>query len=84
MLLGTANKAVITGPAAETGTCSPQVVSTEGGSTWTVVQVNGNAITVPAATTQIFPVGGFRDLRMHSSGAEGADRAFVVNFQLNL
>lgn len=83
-ILGSASRLAITPPAAVTNTISIEVVAVEGGSDWTTLQTNGTDVSVTADKTNFIPFGGIRDLRIHSSGAEGADRDFILNFQLSV
>ena len=75
-------KLEITTPSALTGTVTLQSTPTEGGSSWTTVQINGTDVTIGASKTDIIPMGSFGDLRLHSSGSEASARDFVLNFQL--
>lgn len=82
--LGTIVDWVIFAPAALTGTVTVQVSSldTPGASDWRALQVqSGTDVTVPAGKALIVPCAGARALRVVSSVAEGAERAFVVTGQ---
>ena len=70
--------------AALTGTVSVQVVATEGGSTWTTLQQSGAPVTIGALTTVPIFTGAFRDLRIHSGSAEGANRDFDITVQIGV
>ena len=77
-----ATRVNITSPATLTGTVSPQIEQVEGGSNWTIQQINGTDVTLTVSRSDLFPLGPFKDFRMHSTTSEGADRAFIVSFQL--
>ena|SRR5689334_10349221 len=74
----------VTSPAALTGTITIQTVPTEGSSSWVTLQQNGSDITVAAGKMVPISVGAFRDIRIHSSGAEGSQRDFLLTFQLTV
>lgn len=84
LLLSHATKLGITTPASLTGTVTVEAVGADGGSTWTTFQINGTDVTLAADKTDLFPMGGIRDIRLHSSSAEGADRDFLMTFQVEL
>jgi hypothetical protein len=67
----------IEAPAALTGTVKPYVCSTEGG-TYVPLQSGGLDITIPAGKATPLVPGMGRFLKLVSSGAEGADRAFIL------
>lgn len=82
-LLGSATMASITCvSAALTGVVTAQVVVTEGGSTWSTLQQAAADIAVAALKTVLVQNLGFRDIRIHSTLAEGAQRDFDLTFQL--
>ena len=69
--------------AAFTGTITVQVVSTEGAAfPGQTLQSNGADITLVATKATPFFYSGFRDLRIHSSGAEAGQRDFDLLFQI--
>src|SRR5262245_2789059 len=69
---------LVEGPAVLTGTVKVQVCSTFGG-TFNVLQSGGADIAIPAAkATPLVPAAGCRFLKLVSSGAEGASRAFIL------
>lgn len=81
--LGSAVGLVFYGPAALTGTATLQVVGTDGGTNWLTLQnPPGTDVALAAAKATFVPCGGFCDLRIHSGSAEGADRAFLITFQV--
>lgn len=71
-------------PAALTGTVTIQVVPTEGSSSWVTLQSNGSDIALTASKLVVVDAGAFRDLRIHSSGAEAAQRDFDLTFQVSV
>ena len=84
ILNGSGRRLSVTSPATLTGTITIQVVPIEGSSTWTTLQVNGTDVTIAAGKTNLFPMSSWRDMRMHSSGAEGGARDFILNFEVEV
>jgi len=78
--LGVAIDLVIYAPSALTGTVSVQVSPIEepDSADWRTASVAGTPVTIAAGAAEVVPVVAARDLRIHSSGAEGADRSFIV------
>ena len=74
----------VSAPAALTGTVTIQTVPTEGSTSWVTLQQNGADIAIAAGKMVPVSVGAFRDLRFHSSGAEGGQRDFALTFQLTV
>lgn len=71
-------------PSALTGTVTVQVEPTDAGTTWrdlTAVDGTGD-VTIPAGNTVVVRQIGFRQIRLSSSGAEGAERTFNVTKQV--
>lgn len=84
-LLGSLVQMVIQAPSALTGAVTIQVVGTEGSSSWVTLQSPaGTDIPIAASKAVIVNAGAFRDLRLHSASAEGAQRDFVLTFQLTV
>lgn len=84
-LLGHTVQIVVNTPSALTAAVTMQVVATEGGSTWVPIQSPaGTDIPFAANKAVIVNAGAFRDLRMHSAGAEAAQRDFDLTFQLTV
>lgn len=81
-LFGSCIGFTVVSPSALTGTITVQVVPTEGSTSWVTLQANGSDITIAANKAVPVDTGAFRDIRIHSSGAEAADRDFLLNFQL--
>lgn len=70
----------ITSPAALTGTPTVQVSPKPAGApAWSVLRDGGSDVTLVAGKTEVLPrEAGFKDLRIVSGSAEGADRDFYV------
>ena len=70
-------------PAAATGTLSLQISPVYGAAAgdWKTAQSAGADVALTAAKAVSVPELTFMDLRFHSSGSEGAQRDFVVEFQ---
>lgn len=84
-LLGSCVQFTVQTPAALTGTINVQIVNTEGASSWVTLQSPaGTDITFPASKAVIVNAGAFRDMRIHSNSAEGAQRDFILTFQLTV
>lgn len=84
ILFGSCVGFTVAAPGTLTGTINVQVVPTEGSSSWVTLQSAGSDITLPASKATPVDVGAFRDLRIHSSGAEGGQRDFDLTFQLSV
>ncbi len=69
---------IIAAPAALTAACTVQV-SLDDGVTWNTLQSNGSDVVVGAGKTIVITHGGWDQMRIHSAGAEGAQRNFQVN-----
>lgn len=74
----------VTGPAALTAACTVQTVPVAGSTTWNAIIVEGATPALAAVTTVSIEVPAFADLRIHSAGAEGAARAFILVAQLEM
>jgi hypothetical protein len=69
----------INGPAALTGTVTVQVGTTDASSpTWNTLQSGGVDVGMAATKSITISPPCFPQFRMHSSGAEGADRVFTI------
>lgn len=84
VLTGSCIGLTIAAPATLTGTITVQTVPLEGSTSWTTLQQNGSDVTIAAGKTVPISVGAFRDMRIHSSGAEGGSRDFLLTFQLTV
>ena len=84
VIFGTCTVFIVTCLAAAlTAGVTVSVLPVEGGSTWTTLQNPSNSdVTIGALKSVPFPYSGFRDLRIHSSSAEAAQRDFNLTFQL--
>lgn len=71
---------VIYGPAALTAAVTVQVLPF-GDATWRTLQSGGVDVAVGAGKAVVISPPAFADLRLHSAGAEGADRDFFVDAQ---
>jgi hypothetical protein len=80
--LGQATGITIYAPAALTGTITIEV-QPYGDATWRTLQSGGADITLAATKAVVISPPAFADLRLHSSGAEGADRDFFIDAQLD-
>ena len=67
----------ITAPAALTGTITIQVDINASG-TYGTLQSGGSDITIAASKTLVIIDAAFKNMRIHSSSAEGAARQFIV------
>ena len=81
---GNSRSISVTAPAALTGACTVQVSPKYGSGVWATVQQNGADVAVGAGKSVIIPSGAWEDLRIHSAGAEAAQRDFQVVFQVAL
>lgn len=72
---------VIYAPATLTGTVTVQVEPTETGTAWVDLTSGGSDVTIAAGNSVTITEGGFRQLRLSSSAAEGAARVFSVTKQ---
>lgn len=77
--VGPANDICIFAPGTLTGTINVQV--SPDNSNWFDLKSAGSSITIAASAAVIITTGGFRYLRLHSNGAEGADRTFKASMQ---
>lgn len=71
-------------PGTLTAAISIQVVLVEGSSSWSTLQINGTDVVLAAGKTNFLPLSSWRDMRIHSAGAEGAQRDFLLNFQVEV
>lgn len=74
-----ATSVTIIAPAALTGVCNPQIDG--GNGTFVTLQSAGADVTLPAGKATVLPRFTAVDLRIHSAGAEGANRDFIVSIQ---
>jgi hypothetical protein len=82
LLVGAVVSVTIFAPAALTGTITIQVKAHPSDSAWTTLQAAGADITVGAGKAVTLSSIPFGDMRIHSSGAEGAERIFSLLFQI--
>lgn len=77
---------VIFAPAALTGTVTMQIAPLESPSAgdWKTAYLGGADVTIPAGKAVVVPVVAFKNMRLVSSGAEGADRNFEVFAQVDV
>jgi len=80
--LGAATGLTIYAPATLTGTVTIEVLP-YGDATWRTLQSGGADVTIAATKAVVISPPAFADLRLHSSGAEGADRDFFVDSQID-
>ena len=69
---------MIYAPAALTGTVTVQVEPTDTGTSWVDYGSGGSDVTIAAGNAVTIEPISFRQLRLSSSGAEGAERVFTV------
>lgn len=69
---------VLYAPAALTGTVTIQIEPTDTGTAWVDLGSGGSDVTIGAGNSVTVEPVGFRQLRVVSSAAEGADRVFTV------
>lgn len=82
--LGNTSMLTVFAPAALTAACTVQVRSQYGTGAWLTLQENGADVAVAAGkAVDVFGVAA-EDLRVHSAGAEGAQRDFVVSFKIDM
>lgn len=81
-LMGALIGFTIFAPAALTGTVSVEV--SYDGSNWLALADSGTDVTVAANRATAVRAGGFRDIRLVSSGAEAAERSFTVLLQFDV
>lgn len=74
----------IYGPAALTGVVTVQIAAKYGSGLWKTLQQNGADVAVPAGKVIQVPIGAFEDMRLHSAGAEGAQRDIDVVLQITM
>jgi hypothetical protein len=82
--LGNTSDLIIYAPAALTGTITIQIAPRYGAGEWKTFQDAGADVNIAAGKAISIPVGAIEDLRIHSSGAEGAARDFDVVVQISL
>lgn len=81
--LGAAIGISINAPAALTAVVTVQVLP-YGDATWRTLQSGGADVTVAAGKTVVISPPAFADMRLHSAGAEGADRDFFIDAQIDM
>lgn len=69
----------ITSPSALTGTITVEVEMTDTGTSFATLQSGGTDITIAAGKATILTPLPYKQIRMHSNAAEGADRTFLVS-----
>lgn len=69
-------------PAALTNTCTVEVEPSSSGTNFVVLQSGGTDVTLPAGKATIFSPSPWKQMRVTSGGAEGADRVFAVTRQI--
>lgn len=85
VLFGSSVQFVVAAPAALTGAITIQVLMEESGSSWKTLQAPDETdITVAADKALVVNAGAFRDLRIHSSASEAAQRDFKLTFQVTV
>jgi hypothetical protein len=82
--LGNSEEITIFAPAALTGVCTAQVRSQYGVGPWVTLQQNGADVAIGAGKAANIYGAAIEDLRIHSAGAEAAQRDFVVSFQIEM
>lgn len=80
--LGQAKTLTIYAPAALTAAVTVQVLP-RGDSTWRTLQQNGADVAVAVGKAVQINSGGWDDLRLHSAGAEGAARDFLIDASID-
>ena len=78
---------LIYGPAALTAAVTVEVAANEqpvGGDQRTLQLVPGTDVTVPALKAVKVEAGGIMSIRVHSAGAEGAQRDFIITAQMDM
>lgn len=81
---GNSRNISVTSPAALTGACTIQVSPKYASGIWATLQVNGADVAIAAGKSVSVPTGAYEDIRIHSAGAEAAQRDFQVVFQVAL
>lgn len=81
---GNSRNISITAPAALTAAGVVQVSAKYGSGVWAALQVGGADVSVAAGKSVNVPSGAWEDLRIHSPGAEAAQRDWQVVFQVAL
>lgn len=72
----------IKAPAALTNACTVQVASSIGGADWVTLQNDSVDFALTAAKENTSDTAGWKDIRIHSAGAEGAARDFLLSVVL--
>lgn len=83
---GNAVDFIVFGDTALTGTAHVEVswLEAPGAGDWRTLYVGGSVVTIPVNGAVVVPAAAFRSLRIVSSGAEAADRTFLVVVQHDL
>ena len=82
--VGNCSDIEVYGPAALSGVVTIQIAAKYGSGVWTTLQSGGADVTIAAGKSVQVPIGAFEDLRLHSAGAEAAQRDIDVVFQITM
>lgn len=83
-VLGSVVHMIIYTPAALTNAITVQVVPTEGDTSGKTLQTSaGTDLTLAAGKAVVVPASAFKDMRIHSAGAEAGQRDFDVVIQVD-
>jgi hypothetical protein len=82
LLVGSLISVTVFAPATVTGTITIQVKPNPAAADWTTLQSAGADVTIAAGKAVTLSSIPFGDMRIHSSGAEGAERVFTLLFQI--
>lgn len=83
-VLGSVETLAIAGPSALTAAVTVEVAQEYPGTSWTKLQRAGADVPVTAVDTTEIDRPAFRDLRLVSAGAEGAERSFGIMAKIAL
>lgn len=85
LFFGTSDNIIIYVPAVLTGACTLQYspVENPAAGDWKTVQINGADVVLAAGKAVSFHGVAAKDLRIHSAGAEAAQRDFVITTLMN-
>lgn len=84
LLVAGARRLNVLAPAALTAAVTVQGTNTVGGSDWSTMQDRGADVAVGAGKLAACDFEGIKDIRIHSAGAEAAQRDFIVTVQVEL
>lgn len=83
--LGNSESIGVSVPAALTGVCTVQVSPQYKSGNWRTLQEGGADLALAAGKFVRLPLElGIEDIRIHSAGAEGAQRDFVLSLQIDM